>query len=234
MFKQLPLSVTLRVDSTFDNFYISEPNVQAINALTFFCQQEEEHFFYLWGVGGSGVTHLLQAVQHYAASLTIQYLPMAELIKLSAEYSVDDIFLGLESLDLIVIDDLQVIEGRDDWELALFHLYNRLRDLGKKLLVGAHVSPKALAINLPDLQSRLQWGISYSVQALNDDEKKQVVLSHAEAMGMRLSDEVMQFMLNHCSRDLRKLMDVLYIMDKASLSEKRHLTIPFVKQVLKL
>jgi DnaA family protein len=51
-------------------------------------------------------------------------------------------------------------------------------------------------------------------------------------MGMPLNDDVLQFMLTHCSRDLRALMDLLKRLDKASLAEKRHITIPFVKQVL--
>jgi DnaA family protein len=65
-------------------------------------------------------------------------------------------------------------------------------------------------------------------------EKKQAVLDRAETMGVRLSDELMQFILNLCSRDLRQLMDVLNTIDKASLAEKRHLTIPFLRRVLGL
>ncbi|MFT5116882.1 MAG: DnaA family protein [Kiritimatiellia bacterium] len=232
MCKQLPLSISLRVDATFDNFYVSASNAVAVDALKHFCDVSNEHFFYVWGKGGSGVSHLLQAVQHRAADLNIQYLPLAELLSPAEAYTPDDVFSGLEVLDLVVIDDLQKIVGLDNWQLGLFHLYNRLRDAGKRLLIGANGSPRELDLNLADLQSRLQWGISYQFHALNDDEKKQAVLDRAEAMGMRLGDEVMQFILNHCSRDLRRLMDVLNTIDKASLAEKRHLTIPFVKRVL--
>jgi DnaA family protein len=65
-------------------------------------------------------------------------------------------------------------------------------------------------------------------------EKKQAVLDRVEAMGVRLNNELMQFILNLCSRDLRQLMDVLNTIDKASMAEKRHLTIPFVKRVFVL
>lgn len=232
MFKQLPLSVNLRVDATFDNFYVSDSNRVAIEALKHFCLSPTEHFYYLWGNGGSGVTHVLQAVQHYQKEIRIQYLPLAELLAVHNEYSAEAAFGGLESLDLVVIDDVQKLAGMADWELGLFHLYNRLRDAGKQLLVGANTAPRELPIALADLQSRLQWGISYPLYALNDDEKKQAICTRAEAMGMPLNDDVLQFMLTHCSRDLRALMDLLKQLDKASLAEKRHITIPFVKQVL--
>jgi DnaA family protein len=234
MFKQLPLSVHLRVDATFDNFYIPGSNQVAVDALQYFCKTPTEHFFYLWGADGSGVSHLLQAVQHYSQALNIQYLPLAELLSADLDYSPDDVLSGLESLDLVVVDDLQMLAGIESWEHAFFHLYNRLRDAGKQLLVGANMSPRALPVGLADLDSRLQWGVSYQLHALSDSDKKLAILSRANAMGMRLGEEVLQFMLNHCSRDLRSLMESLQVLDQASLAEQRHLTIPFVKQVLAL
>jgi DnaA-homolog protein len=238
MLTQLPLSIGLRVDATLENFYISHANAMTVNAIKQFCQHPNEHFFYLWGNGGSGISHLLQAIQHQAAHSNIHYLPLAELFETagsySRNYSLEDMFSHLESLDLIVIDDLEKITDIENGEIALFHLYNRLRDQGKQLIVGAHASPRELPLQLPDLQSRLNWGISYQLYALNDNEKKQALIDRANAMGIRLSDEVTHFMLTHCSRDLRQLMQALSILDNASLSEKRPLTIPFVKQVLGL
>lgn len=234
MFKQLPLSITLRVDATFDNFFISESNHVAVQALKFFASSNTEHFFYLWGAESSGVSHLLQAAQHQSLARNIQYLPLAELLGGDVTYHPSEIFDGLESLDLLVVDDLQIIAGNAEWELAFFHLFNRLRDAGKQLLVGANQSPREIAVSLADLQSRLQWGVSYQLLSLNDDEKKQAILSRAEALGIRLNDDVLQFMLTHCGRDLRGLVDIINQLDKASLAEKRHITIPFVKQVLNL
>lgn len=234
MFKQLPLSVNLHVDATFDNFYVSGSNQVAVDALRHFCLSPQEHFFYVWGTGGSGISHLLHAVQHHTESMSVQYLPLAELLSSDVEYHAEDIFSGLELFDLIVVDDLQKLAGVERWEHSFFHLYNRLRDMGKQLLVGANTSSRELAIALPDLQSRLQWGMSYQLHALNDDEKKLAILSRAEAMGMRLGEDVLQFMLTHYSRDLRGLMGSLDQLDKASLAQQRHLTIPFVKQVILL
>lgn len=228
MYKQLPLAVGLRVDATFDNFYISEENQQTLSALRHFCESANEHFFFLSGREGSGVTHLLQAVQHQLTDRAIQFLPLKEFI----HYLPGDVLQGLEHLDLIVIDDLHLVIGEEDWELALFHLYNRLRDNGKQLLVGSHIAARELPVCLPDLQSRLQWGMAYHLQLLNDDDKKQVLAQRAAMLGLNLSDEVSQFILNHCSRDTQQLIQLLSALDKASLAEQRQLTIPFIKQVV--
>jgi DnaA family protein len=234
MFKQLPLAINLRIDATFDNFIVSESNQVAVDALQFFGATSSECFFYLWGVKGSGVSHLLQAIQHQESWRNMQYLPLAALLGNNPAYQPEDIFSGLECLDLVVIDDLQMLAGNSSWEFAFFHLYNRLRDAGKQLLVGAGESPRELSVELPDLQSRLQWGVSYQLIALNDEEKKQVVFTHAEALGMRMSDDVLQFMLTHCCRDLHGLVDIVHRLDQASLAERRHISIPFVKQILGL
>ncbi|ODS24984.1 DnaA regulatory inactivator Hda [Candidatus Endobugula sertula] len=230
MYKQLPLSITLQVDATFDNYFTSDGNVLPVEALQYFCQHPQEPFFYLSGPSGSGVTHLLQAVQHQLSQFNVQYWPLKELMTHPAE----DMFLELDSLDMVILDDLELMAGKTEWELVLFHLYNRLRDSGKQLLIGAHFTPKELEVNLSDLKSRLQWGISYRLQSLNDNDKKRALIFRADALGLRLNDDVTQFILNHCCRDIRQLMFLLDIMDKASLAEKRQLTIPFVKRVLGL
>jgi DnaA family protein len=226
MFKQLPLSMPLSTEATFENFYFPECNRPTIAAIQLFMQQRE-HFFYLWGEG-SGVSHVLQAIQHDNSELIIQYLPLKELV----QYPAEEVLTGLETVDVVILDDLQYIAGHTDWERETFHLYNRLRDAQKRLVVGSQIAPRALPIQLADLQSRLQWGIGYSLQSLTDEGKRQALLLRSQNLGLRMSDEVIQFMLNHYSRDLRQLMAMLNKMDEASLSEQRHLTVPFVKQIV--
>lgn len=230
MFAQLPLSIALDTSTTFDNFYIADANQVTVNTAKAFCQQLDEHFLYIWGQSGSGVTHLLQAIQHQNSTVKTQYLPLGDLASYPAESIVD----GLEQMDLIVIDDLQKVIGIESWELALFHLYNRLRDNGKRLIVGANMPPRQLNVILPDLHSRLQWGIVCQLQSLQDEEKSQLLQMRASTLGLQLNEEVVQFILNRSSRNIHQLIDILDKMDRASLAEQRRLTIPFVKQVLDL
>lgn len=225
MYKQIPLSMPLSEEATFENFYISENNRLTISALRDYGRGHEP-FFYLWGTGG--ISHALQALQHEQSHRLIQYLPLKELM----QYPSNDVLSGLETVDVVMLDDLQCIAGNADWEQQVFHLYNRLRDAQKQLIVGAKTAPRELSIQLADLQSRLQWGISYRLYELSDEEKQQAIKRRAQNIGLRISDDVIQYVFTHYSRDLVQLMRFLKRMDEASMAEQRHLTIPFVKQIL--
>lgn len=230
--QQLSLGVSLNDDATFDNFYAlpQSPNAQAIAALKAQISDNNEPFIYLWGAPGCGLTHLLQAACHSAQQhqLQFQYLPLRDLIG----YAPTELFSGLESLDFIAIDGLDLLVGRLDWQHALFALYNQLRDLGKRLLVAAVEGPQQLPLSLPDLQSRLQWGLTLRVAELSDDDKKAALQFRAKARGLELSDEVCSYILQRLPRDMNELFWQLNRLDQASLAEQRKLTIPFVKKII--
>lgn len=240
MFKQFPLSISPSVEHAFDSFYVAPSQQQLVEVLQSFCASTHtsqvtkpevfDTFFYLWGASGSGVSHLLQACQSlcFQQQQNVQYLPINDLIN----YGPDEIFSGLESMHMVIIDDVDMLCGRNNWETALFHLYNRLKDSGKKLLVGAHTPAREIPVILEDLKSRLQWGITYRLYSLNDEEKKQAFLFRAKLLGLECSEEVVQFVFNHRGREFTQLIELLNAIDKASLAEQRQITIPFVKKVI--
>lgn len=230
--QQLSLSVNLNDDATFENFYAPSHthNAMVVQSLRAQLDGSGEGFIYLWGAPGCGLTHLLQAACHQAQAmgLSVQYLPLRDLVG----YAPDELFVGLDDLDLICLDCLPTIAGRADWELAIFNLYNRLRERGSRLLVAAEHSPRELAIGLEDLRSRLQWGITYQVHSLSDAEKQQALQLRARARGLELGDDVAQYIIQRLPRDTNELFWQLQRLDHASLAEQRKLTIPFVKKVL--
>ena len=232
--QQLSLSVNLNDDATFENFYAPAQthNAMVVQGLREQVEGRGEAFIYLWGAPGCGLTHLLQAACHQAQEMgmSVQYLPLRDLVG----YAPEELFIGLEELDLICLDCLPTIAGRADWELAIFNLYNRLRERGRRLLVAAEHNPRELAIALEDLRSRLQWGITYQVHNLSDDEKQQALQLRARARGLELNDEVAQYIIQRLPRDTNELFWQLQRLDHASLAEQRKLTIPFVKKVLEI
>lgn len=230
--QQLSLSVNLNDDATFENFYAPAytHNAMVVQGLRAQLDGSGEAFIYLWGAPGCGLTHLLQAACHQAQGLkmSVQYLPLRDLVG----YAPDDLFTGLEMVDLVCLDCLPTVAGRPDWELALFNLYNQLRDHGKRLLVAAEHGPRELALGLEDLRSRLQWGLTYQVHSLSDEDKQQALQMRARARGMELGDDVAQYIIQRLPRDTNELFWQLQRLDHASLAEQRKLTIPFVKKVL--
>lgn len=230
--RQLSLDVSLVDDATFDNFFITpaSANHQILNVLRSQLSELNETSIFIWGNSGVGCSHLLQASCHaaYSTSMSSVYLPLTEL----QTYSPAELLNGLEFQDLICIDDVQLVFGLQDWERQLFHLYNRVKDQGGRLLFAANQGPLTDAIQLADLRSRLNWGLVFQVAGLSDEEKIAALILRATKRGMDMSIEVGQYILSRYSRDLTRLFKLLDNLDKTSLMAQRRLTIPFVKEVL--
>jgi DnaA family protein len=139
---------------------------------------------------------------------------------------------GLEQQALIAIDDVQAIAGMPQWEEALFHLYNRVRDYGHRLVVSATVAPAGLTLTLPDLISRLGWGPVFQLATLSDADKRAALQMRARRRGLELGNEVAEYLLRRCPRDMDSLFSLLNQLDRASLVAQRRLTIPFVRELL--
>ncbi|QTF94106.1 DnaA regulatory inactivator Hda [Halomonas sp. BM-2019] len=225
---QLSLGVGLRDDATFVNFYPG-PHAGLVDRLTHQLDAGGEPFLYLWGGEGVGRSHLLQAACHAASDRELRalYLPLAEL-----GHFPPLMLEEIERLDLVAIDDLERVLGRKRWEEALFHAFNRLRDAGKRLVIAADAPPRQLPVQLPDLASRLTWGVTFHVKGLDDAGRLAALQLRARVRGMALPDEVARFILHRGPRRLGELFEVLATLDRASLSAQRKLTIPFVKQAL--
>jgi DnaA family protein len=227
---QLTLGFSLKDEATFANFFPG-PNNEIVTELQKTARGIGERVIYLCSTRGQGCSHLLQACCHYAQQhqMTSVYLPLAQLVTLSPEVCV-----GLESLQVVCLDDLQAIAGCPAWEEAIFHLYNRIYDRGGSIIMAAHDLPKAIHLALPDLVSRLSWGIVFQLHPLPDEEKLSLLIARAHARGIHLSEEVGKYLLTHCPRHMATLFAALDALDKASLAAQRRLTIPFVKEVLQL
>lgn len=230
---QLSLGVSLRDDATFDNYFAAgEINAVGLHALQDFAVGTQQELLLIWGARGVGLTHLLQAVCHKAAEQQrlVQYLPMADV----RGYDASELCDGLEEMDIVCLDGIEHICGNRHWEHAVFHLFNRLRDHGKSLLISSHTSPPSLPILLADLKSRLLGCVVYHIESLADNGKVEALRMRAAVRGFELSEDVANFIIKRASRDTVALFHMLNQLDDASLQEKRKLTIPFVKEILGL
>ncbi len=227
-FAQLPLGLSARDDCTLASFHPG-PNAEVMFSLRQTLLGSGEQFLFLWGGSGAGKTHLLNGAcrEISDAGGRAAYFPLTE----CAEFS-PDILDGLESLDLLCIDDLHRIAGDGAWEHALFHLYNRLRDSGTRCIMSAPVAPDGLVMDLIDLRSRLQWGLVLALKCLDDPDKLIALQLRAKTRGLELPDSVGEYLLKRYARDVSSLFDLLDDLDWASLAAQRRLTVPFVRQLL--
>ncbi|MDG2046707.1 MAG: DnaA regulatory inactivator Hda [Halioglobus sp.] len=224
---QLSLEVRLRDDATLDNF-LALPKMQPLVAgLQAQMDSAGESVIYLYGPAGVGKSHLLQASCHEPGVEAI-YLPLSDL----RGYEAKDVLQGVENLNRICIDDIHAVLGDANWEQALFNLYNDARQRGCRLTVAGDAAPRALAVNLEDLRSRLSWGIVYQLTPPDDEEKEAILQFRASRRGLCLTSGVAAYIVSRAPRAMDQLLQVLETLDKASLAEKRGLSIPFVKDAL--
>ncbi len=227
MFTQLTLDLQLKDSFTFDNL-VPGQNQLLIDMLKSPATESEQQL-YIWGPHNSGKTHLLQALCQRLSEqkVNIAYLPMLQMVGYSA-----DVFQGLENIDVVCIDNLEVLEDKADWQEAMFDLINRMRENHRRLILTARQPPRELKLRLRDLVSRLQWGPVFRMHEMDDEEKCQALKLRAAARGFELEEKVGNFLLKHYNRDIADLFEMLETLDKAQLQQQRRITIPFVKSVL--
>jgi len=207
---QMLLGIAPEWVPSLDNF-VAGRNAELLAVL----RQARESAMYLWGEAGSGKTHLLRAVvlQAQAAGRAACY----------AQGAVP------EAAQVVALDDVAVLD--EEGQIALFELYNRMREQGGLLLMSGAEPPAHLPLR-DDLRTRLGWGLVYQVRALNDEEKAEALRQHANARGFELPQEVTQYLLRHGRRDLPSLLGVLDALDERCLRLKRPASVPLLKEVL--
>lgn len=228
---QQPLALHLRADQTFDSF-VASPGTAAGRARRLaqaLANGRERTPLYLWGPPACGKTHLLAAALTTASeqNLRAAYLPLRELGAAGTEA-----VQAFEQFALVCVDDLDAIAGNEAVELALFHLYDRMRSNGGRIIVSGGANPTGLGLRRPELKSRLGWGVSCRLEALGDADKRLVLLRRAAGQGLNLGESVVDYLLRHHSRDLHRLLLQLDTLDRAALAAQRRLTLPFVRELL--
>ena len=228
MYQQLTLNIAQPLAYSFESF-VSGSNEQLVTRLQMLADGSLAGNLYVWGDPGCGKSHLLQAVcdlvqDHQRHGI---YLSCRQLLELPAEA-----IEGLEQLDLVALDDIDVLAGHEEWEEAMFHFYNRAAMESTSLLFSARVSPQGIGVQLPDLKSRLNAGETYRLAALSDADKRQFLTQAAQQRGFHLNDDVADFIMQRSARDTVSLQKIIECLDHTSLTEQRRITVPFVKKVL--
>ena len=223
---QLALDIKLSEDATLDNF-CALPSLKEVLAII-----EGEVGFahqYLWlhGAACSGKSHLLQGACERVTG-RVQFLPISQLISYSAHDVLDD----LSSLELIAMDDVHLVASNPDWEEAVFSAFNAAHSSGCRIIFSANQPASAIDFNLADLRSRLSWSVSYHLPCLDDSDKAKILSFRASRLGLELTHDVANYIVHRADRNMSNLIELLDLLDTASLKNNRSLTIPFVKEIL--
>jgi len=216
--KQIPLAMGPEAARTFENF-LPGPNAAPLAHLT--ALRPGAPPIYLWGPPGSGKTHLLHAVVERAqqqGESTAWF-----------EAAVPAPWQAPEHCAWIALDDCQALDEAQ--QQAAFALFVEAGAQGAVVLAAGSVPPVDLAVR-EDLRTRLGWGHVFALQPLAEPEVRAALRREADRRGTFLSDEVMDYLLTRFARDLKHLMAQLDRLDEFSLSTKRLITVPLLKQML--
>ncbi len=222
---QLPLSLDTAPATSFASFHVDEHNRLASDAVQSFVRGElDDVQLYLWGDAGTGKSHLLSAAcdAYNRQGYRIAYLP-GEVVNNSES------LVGMEHVDLLCIDDLQRLDHAA--EVDLFHLINRCRAACTQLLVAADRPIDGLGLALPDLVTRLSWGLVFQLRPLSEDGLRQAFRTEIEQRSLKASDEVLGYVMKRFPRRMNILKQVVDKLDEVSLMEQRRITVPFIKSV---
>ena len=235
MLSQLSLDIKVENYASFNNYYVTEKNIQLVNHLKdIVADNKKDQYLYFWGKKGSGKTHLLCAVSDHAEKYNLNafYVSLKDIVNCSNDIAVN-IFDNVEMFNIICLDDIDVISGNSRWQELLFDLYNQCLDKNIKLIISSSKGIDDMNISLSDLKSRLHWGVRFHLSELDDNEKIKALKLHAKNRAMDLSDEVANYIIKRCARNMSNLCELLDKLDKASWQKQRKLTVPFIKNILK-
>ncbi|WP_448568555.1 DnaA regulatory inactivator Hda [Thalassotalea ganghwensis] len=232
---QLALQVTLPDDETFTSFRGNANAIVVAHLKSYLTSgritPEQTHVdgCYLFGQKGVGKSHLMHSCCSFATEHKLTSICLS--LKDITSYDVD-VLDGLEHMNVVCLDDIDVIAQQDNWQQGVFDLYNRVGEQGNKIIISGNKAINELNLTLPDLVSRLSWGYVEQLKALEDDEKLEALQFRASQRGLVLNYEVANFLITRLSREMKSLLEALDELDKASIREQRKITIPFIKQVL--
>jgi DnaA family protein len=225
---QIPLQLEPRRPDRFEDF-VTGPNVEVLAAIRHLLD-EPGGLLFLSGPEGSGKSHLLNALCHAAREkgMAAFYIALKRL-PVEAAASLE----GLQVLDLVCVDDLDSIAGNPDWEKALFACFNQVRAARGRLLVSSSTALASLDFCLPDLASRLAWGVSQKLRIPGDEGKLEILQQRAETLRIELPAEVQDYLIKHGKRDMSSLLQALERLKDAAFAAKRKITVPLAREVLK-
>lgn len=213
------ISAPLDMRLTFDNFVVGKPNEFAYAAARRIASGERAAFnpLFLYGGVGLGKTHLMHAICWEARRQTprrsIIYLTaekfMYRFIRALREQATVDFKEQFRSVDMLMIDDVQFISGKESTQEEFFHTFNALVDQGRQIVLSADKSPSDLEGIQERLKSRLNCGLVADIHATTFELRLGILHSKAEQLSVEIPRKVMEFLAHRITSNVRELEGAL-------------------------
>ena len=237
------ISAPLDPQFTFDNFIVGKPNELAYAAAQRVAQSEVVSFnpLFLYGGVGLGKTHLMHAVawniKKRNPKKNVVYLTaekfMYQFIKALRFKNIMSFKEQFRSVDVLMIDDVQFIIGKDNTQEEFFHTFNTLVDKKRQIIISADKSPADLEGLEDRLKSRLGWGLVADIHPLTYELRLGILQAKAEQKSMKLTSEVLEFLADKITNNVREMEGALNRLAVHASLQDSEVTVDLVKDVLK-
>ena len=238
-----PHDTRLNSKYSFDNFVIGQSNRFAHAAAVAVAEAPAKAYnpLFIYGESGLGKTHLLHAIGHYAMSL----YPGIRVRYVSSEEFTNDFINSIannrgslfqsryRNIDILMIDDIQFLQGKAETQEAFFHTFNTLHDHNKQVVITSDLPPKHLTGFEDRMRSRFEWGLITDVQAPDLETRIAILRKKAQSEKLQVPDDILEFMASKVSSNIRELEGTLIRVTAFASLNRTPVDMDLVQTVLK-
>jgi chromosomal replication initiator protein len=228
---------------TFDNFVVGTSNQFAHAAAKSVAGRPGEHYnpLFVYGWVGVGKTHLVNAIGHAVLAKN----PLSKIVYLSSESFVNDLISSIRRdrmddfknrfrrVDLLILDDVQFLAGRERTQEEFFHTFNSLYESHRQIVLTSDKFPNDIQDLEERLRNRFEWGLIADIQAPEMETRIAIVQKKAEIEGLPISAEVAGFIASEITSNVRELEGALTRLGAFASLHKAEVSVDFARNVLK-
>lgn len=228
---------------TFDNFVIGQSNRFAHAAAVAVAEAPAKAYnpLFIYGDSGLGKTHLLHAIGDYAvnlyAGIRVRYVSSEEFtndfINSIANNRGSAFQARYRDVDILLIDDIQFLQGRAETQEAFFHTFNTLHDHDKQVVITSDLPPRHLTGFEDRMRSRFEWGLITDVQAPDLETRIAILRKKAQSEHLLVPDEVLEYIATKVSSNIRELEGALIRVSAFASLNRSTLDIALAQTVLR-
>jgi chromosomal replication initiator protein len=214
---ELPTPRTAMLNSryTFDSFIVGSSNRLAHAACVAVAEHPAQAYnpLFLYGGVGLGKTHLLHAIGNLVldtnAEINVRYVSAEQftndLINAIRRQNTEEFRLRYRNIDVLLIDDIQFIAGKEGTQEEFFHTFNTLHGAGKQIVLSSDRPPKAIVTLAERLRSRFEWGLIVDVQSPDLETRTAILRAKGESLNVHVPDDVVDFVAHRIQSNIREL-----------------------------